>query len=189
MLLLLAHAALVATLSSPSHANTLDFSLTEPQIASVASTGASPQLQRFASPSEAAYAAARAYRFDALDSPAEVAAKIYMDEEPGKPPVFGFGPKILGTYDPFTSLQYVSYDVDEIDDRYVVVGMWHAHPRGDGWDTLYGHGAYVAASHLAIWTTVGSDLYVQFWDGERVAPLWSERAVPPLAPLCRSCVA
>lgn len=187
-MLFLAHAALVATLTAPSHANVLDFSLTAPQIASVATTGSAPQQHRYASPSEAAYAAARAYRFAATDSPAEIAAKIYMDEEPGEPPVFGYGPEIIGTYDPFTSLQYVTYNFDEIDDRYVVVGMWHAHPRGDGWDTLYGHEAYVSASHLAIWTTVGSDLYVQFWDGTRVAPLWSSRAVPPLAPLCRACI-
>lgn len=188
-MLFLAHAALVATLSSPSHANVLDFSLTAPQIATVASTGAAPQRQRYSTPSEAAYAAARAYRFEAKDSPAETAAKIFMDEEPGKPPVFGFGPEIIGTYDPFTSLQFVTYKMDEIDDRYVVVGMWHAHPKGDGWDTLYGHEEYVVSTHLAVWTTIGSDLYVQFWDGTRVAPQWSSRTVPPLAPLCRACIA
>jgi len=188
MYLLLAHAVLVATLAPPSHAVPLYFSLTGPQIASVASTGASPQLQRYSSPSQAAYAAARAYRFDATDAPAEVAAKIFMDDRPGKPPVFGYGPEIVGTYDPFTSMQYVPYNVDDIDDQYVVVGMWHAHPRGDGWDTLYGHEGYVSTTHLAIWTTIGSDLYVQFWDGARVAPQWSERVVPPLSPLCRACI-
>ncbi|MBV9270640.1 MAG: hypothetical protein JO165_06070 [Candidatus Eremiobacteraeota bacterium] len=187
MLLLFAHAVLVATLGSPSHTKPLDFSLTAPQIALVA-TGAAPISRRYASPSEAAYAAARAYRFEAKDAPAEIAAKIFMDETPGKTPLFGYGPEIIGTYDPFTSLQYVTYNLDEIDDRYMVVGMWHAHPRGDGWDTLFGHEAYVAQTHLAIWTTIGGDFYVQFWDGTRVAPQWNDRAVPPLAALCRACI-
>jgi len=186
MLLLSLVAVLVAAVSpAPAHGG-FDYSLTRAQMVAVSSLPRAPDAEgRFASPSQAAYAAARSYRLIGLDENVEVAAKIYLDPALG---TYGFGPLMRGSYDQLTGVKYVTYEPDEIDKRYGVIGLWHAHGRTENVESLFGHEDFVASTHLAVWTTVGRDLYVQYWDGRTVVPEWSQRSVPALPALCRQCL-
>lgn len=186
MLLFLLGSTLVAALSFTGARSGFDYSLTRPQMVAVTALPRAPDTEkRFASPSQAAYAAARSYRLIGLDESVEVAAKIYLDPAAG---TYGFGPLLRGSYDPFTEVKYVTYQPDDIDKQFAVIGLWHAHERTENVEGLFGHEEFVAATHLAVWTTVGRDLYVQYWDGQNVAPQWSQRSVPALPALCRQCL-
>lgn len=186
MLLFSLGSTLVAVLSIAAASSGFDYSLTRAQMVAVSSLPHAPDVQgRFASPSQAAYAAARAYRLIGLDESVEVAAKIYLDPVLG---TYGFGPLMRGSYDPFTEVKYVTYTLDDIDKHFGVIGLWHAHGRTEEVESLFGHEEFVAATHLAVWTTVGRDLYVQYWDGRAVAPQWSHLSVPALPALCRQCL-
>jgi hypothetical protein len=156
-----------------------DYALTEQQRAMVRSSFKS---ERFPTASEAAYAASLRYGRELLT--VEVGAKIYVDIVQGVP-VYSYGPPLTGQTDDDTDDEEIVYDPLAADGHFRAIGFWHEHPTVDDWFTLYGHYAQIAVTHQTIWTTIGRDFFVQFWDGSRPAPAWTA-AVPAIAPLAPS---
>ena len=137
----------------------------------------------FSTASEAAYAAALTYGKRILNQ--EIGAKIYVDNRRSGPQ-YSFGKLIGGEYDPETSEAEIEYAVDQTDGHYAVVGLWHEHPTDDTWMTLYGHDDDVRQTKHAVWTSIGTQLFVQFWNGRAVVPAWDPSSQIP--PLCTNCV-
>lgn len=179
MLVLLFTSALVTALAGSS-----TFTLTDSQRQQTYTQmhGTHPP-QWFASASEAAYAAALEYGQRLLYE--EIGAKIYVDYVRSEPR-YSFGAVIHGQDDPATGDAEIVYSMDETDGHDAVAGLWHEHPSGQTWTTLFGHDDDVATTKQAVWTTIGTNLFVQFWDGRQVVPAWNdEQAIPSL---CSGCV-
>ncbi len=155
-----------------------DYVLTPQQEAMVRASFTS---ERFPTVSEAAYAASLRYAQALLT--VEIGAKIYVDFVQGQP-VYSYGPPLLGQYDYDSGEEEIVYDPFDPDGHFRVVGFWHEHPTVDDWFTLYGHYAQIDATHQTIWTTIGHDLFVQFWDGSEAMPQWSA-SVPAIQPIAR----
>lgn len=122
----------------------------------------------FETASEAAYAAALTYGRKLLMG-YEIGAKIYVDMNQGKP-AYSFGPVIAGSVDPVTSDEEVTYNTTQADGHFAVVGLWHEHPTDTPVDSLESHYAEIALTKQTVWTTIGSRLYVQYWDGSEARP-------------------
>jgi hypothetical protein len=137
----------------------------------------------FDTPSQAAYAASLRYA-TAIPS-GEAGAKIYMDTD-GARIAYSYGPRLSSDVDQQTAADEIVYDDRATDGHSAVVGVWHEHAVGSTWLDLYGHYDAIAATHQSIWTTIGQDFYVQFWDGSAVEPAWQSSA-PAIAPLCQGC--
>jgi hypothetical protein len=175
--MLCAVAAIVSLFTIPPR-RAADYALTPPQEAMVRESFRS---QRFPTPSEAAYAASLRYGSAVLT--VEVGAKIYVDWVQGAL-VYSYGPSILGQDDYDSGDDEILYDPRATDTHFGVVGFWHEHPTSDGWLSLYGHYAQIEITHQAVWTTIGRDFFVQFWDGTRAMPQWTS-AVPAISPIAR----
>lgn len=137
----------------------------------------------YPTPSQAAYAASLRYA-TALPT-GEVGAKIYMDSD-GANIYYSFGDLISSDVDPESASDQIVYDDRATDGHLGVVGMWHEHAVRSTWLDLYGHNDTISETHQSIWTTIGQDFYVQFWDGSGVEPAWGSDA-PAIAPLCQRC--
>ncbi|HZZ65819.1 MAG TPA: hypothetical protein VFE17_09995 [Candidatus Baltobacteraceae bacterium] len=92
----------------------------------------------------------------------EVGVKIYVDVRDGVPE-YSFGKLIPEQLDPETSEEEITYDSSVTDGHLAVVGVWHRHPVGAGVASLWGHGEMISGTRQTVWTSVGRDLYVQFW--------------------------
>ena len=137
----------------------------------------------FDTPSEAAYAASLRY---AQAMPfGEIGSKIYLDVV-GNRAYYSYGSQLISQTDPSDGADEIVYDSAAADGHTAVVGMWHEHPLSDTWSSLYGHNAEITQTHQTIWTTIGLDFYVQYWDGTGVAPRWSN-SIPAIDPICRDC--
>jgi|GEM_PF-6593059 len=139
--------------------------------------------ERFSTPSEAAFAASLKYGNLATE---EVGAKIYVDVD-AMGPYYSFGPRIFSDVDPVDTSPEIVYDDSATDGHAGVVGLWHKHALGSTWADLYGHYDAIRETHQTIWTTIGHGLYVQFFDGAMVQPVWTA-SVPAIRPLCTACV-
>lgn len=137
----------------------------------------------YGTPSEAAYAAS--LRYAAAMPQGEVGVKIYVDERNGQV-VYSFGTPIYSDVDQETATAEITYDARMADGHGAVVGLWHQHSVSSTWEDLFGHYETIASTHQTIWTTVGLDFYVQYWNGSAVLPHWSSNA-PAIAPLCQNC--
>jgi hypothetical protein len=155
-----------------------DYVLTQQQAAMVRASFTS---QRFPTASEAAYAASLNYGRPLLS--VEVGAKIYVDLVQGAPE-YSYGPAIFGQNDSESGDEEILYDPRANDGHFLLVGFWHEHPSGDDWFTLYGHYAQIDATHQTVWTTIGRDLFVQFWNGTQAMPEWT-KGVPAIQPIAR----
>jgi hypothetical protein len=153
-----------------------DYALTPKDEARVRESFAS---QRFSTPSQAAYAASLRYEGVALT--AEVGAKIYVDIVQDSP-VYSYGAPIYGEADDENAEEIIEYDPRSSDGHFFLIGIWHEHPASDSWFSLYGHYAQVSSTHQAVWTTIGHELFVQYWDGTRPMPQWTS-AVPAIPPI------
>lgn len=142
---------------------------------------ASFKSQRFPTASEAAYAASLNYGRALLT--VEVGAKIYVDIVQGTP-VYSYGPQLLGVDDYDSDENEIVYDPLAADGHFRAIGFWHQHPTEDSWLSLYGHYAQIDVTHQAIWTTIGHNFFVQFWDGSRTLPEWTS-SVPAIRPIGR----
>jgi hypothetical protein len=142
---------------------------------------ASYKSQRFPTASEAAYAASLNYGRALLT--AEVGAKIYVDIVQGTP-VYSYGPAMSGQDDYESGENEIVYDPLQTDGHFRLIGFWHEHPAADGWLSLYGHYAQIQMTHQTIWTTIGRELFVQFWDGLHAMPQWTA-SVPAISPIAR----
>lgn len=138
----------------------------------------------FDTASEAAYAAAVAYRME-MSPDVEIGAKIYVDLI-GSQPRFTYGSLIDGNIDRETGDSEIAFNPDEADGHFAIVGLWHRHPAGSDESTLLAHAPEVEETHLAIWTSLNRKFYVQYWDGERVVPAM-ETAGEGVPPLCTHC--
>lgn len=141
--------------------------------------------QYFDTPTEAAYAAARTYGTSA-EPDFEVGAIIYLDVRNGIAR-YSFGKMLSGQLDGVTADSEIVYNPSDKGGHLGVVGLWHKHPMGSSWDSLLGHYDEIAQTHQTIWTTIGRDLFVQYWDGSEVKPAWA-RAMPAIPPVCVACV-
>lgn len=145
-------------------------------------TNAQPHV--FATATEAAYAAAVQYGRALIDE--EIGAKIYVDYSPSGP-VYSFGAVMLGQIDPDSGEPEITYPLDQTDGHSAIVGLWHEHRTGDTWRTLLGHEDAVRETGQAVWTSVGTTFFVQYWNGISVMPLW-DPAAASLPALCTRCV-
>lgn len=152
----------LALLFVPAHTDA-GYALSANQRTMVAFAVESSQDRRFETPSEAAYAAALTYGRKLLMG-YEIGAKIYVDMDQGMP-VYSFGAVITGSVDAVTSDEEVTYNTTQTDGHLAVVGLWHQHPTDTPVDSLVSHYAEIASTKQTIWTTIGSRLYVQYWDG------------------------
>ncbi len=160
------------------------FNLTEPQREATEVEMRSPAPPRhFSTASEAAYAAALTYGKTILFF--EVGAKVYVDNV-ASGPRYSFGPELYGQIDPATDAPEITYPTDQTDGHTAIVGLWHEHPTGDSSDTLFGHDADVRNNKQAVWTSVGMQFFVQYWDGTNVVPQWTAETEIPA--LCSACV-
>ncbi len=155
-----------------------EWQLQETRIAVVAHSA-----KRFQTPSEAAYAASFKYR-TALPN-GEIGAKIYLDVDLSGQ-YYTYGPRMYSEVDPVSVADEIVYDDSKTDGHSRVVGLWHEHALGSTWLDLYGHYDAVRETHQTVWTTLGHDLFVQYFDGTTVQPVWSN-AVPAIEPLCTAC--
>jgi hypothetical protein len=96
----------------------------------------------------------------------EVGAKIYVDVRDGVPE-YSFGKLIPEQLDPDTSEEEITYDSSVTDGHLAVVGIWHRHPTGAGVASLSGHGEMISGTRQTVWTSVGRNLYVQFWQNDQ----------------------
>ena len=174
------HAVALATASlmaiPPRRAS--DYVLTQRDVAMVRAAFKS---QRFPTASEAAYAASLNYGRAVLTT--EVGAKIYVDLVQNAL-VYSYGSPVYGQTDEETGDQEIVYDPMATDGHLLAVGFWHQHPSNEGFLTLYGHYAEVQMTHQTVWTTIGRNLFAQFWDGSRPMPDWTS-AVPAIEPIAR----
>jgi hypothetical protein len=138
----------------------------------------------YGTPSEAAYAASLRYGSAMPDG--EIGVKIYMDERNGQI-VYSFGKPMYSDMDQQTAEDAISYDDTVTDGHERVVGMWHQHAVESTWQDLFGHYQTVEETHQSIWTTIGRDFYVQYWNGRSVDPAWTS-AAPAILPICQNCV-
>jgi hypothetical protein len=175
-------ALIVATIFASRNA-TVEFSLPEVQQHSILRE-ARVAPGSFDTASEAAYAAAIAYRME-LSPDVEIGAKIYVDLVSGQAR-YTYGRVIDGTVDNTTGDAEISFNPTESDDHFALVGVWHRHPAGSDESTLLAHNDQVEETHLAIWTSINRKFYVQYWDGSRVIPRM-ETASTSVAPLCTHC--
>jgi hypothetical protein len=176
-------ALLVLGLMSPLHSRP-DYALSPVQRASIRTIESCPIRSNYATPSEAAYAASLAYARIPLQHE-EIGAKIFADFD-GRRLRYAYGPVLSSVTEASSGDEALRYATADSDGHLAVVGLWHEHPQGASWDTLAGHVSEIERTHQSIWTTVGSDFYVQFWDGESVAPAWTQ-VVPAIDPLCKDC--
>jgi len=138
---------------------------------------------RFDTPSEAAYAASLKYRV-ALAS-GEIGAKIYMDvDRLGQ--YYTYGHPMYSEVDPVLVSDQIVYDASQTDGHSCVVGLWHEHALGSTWPDLYGHYDAIRETHQTVWTTLGRDFFVQYFDGTTVQPIWTS-SVPAIEPVCTEC--
>jgi hypothetical protein len=158
------------------------YSITPAQMQQTQAAVTSNAAPRFSTPSEAAYAAS--LRYSTL-STEEVGAKIYVDAD-GAGQYYSFGPRLYGETDPVETVDEIVYDDSVTDGHTAVVGLWHKHAMGSTWVDLYGHYDVIRQTHQTIWTTIGRDFFVQYFDGTTVEPAWTA-AVPAIRPLCKSC--
>lgn len=135
--------------------------------------------ERFPTASEAAYAAS--LRYGRPLQTVEVGAKIYVDLVQGAY-VYSYGPPIYGEAEDESNDEVIEYDPRAFDGHFFLVGFWHEHPSADSWLSLYGHYSQIALTHQAVWTSIGRELFVQYWDGTQVMPRWTS-AVPAIAPI------
>lgn len=172
------HAVALATASLVSipPRRAADYIMTQREVAMVRAAFRS---QRFPTASEAAYAASLNYARPLVT--VEVGAKIYVDVVQGAP-VYSYGPPIYGQFDEQTGEQEIVYDALAADDHFRAVGFWHQHPANEGFLTLYGHYAEIGSTHTTVWTTIGRNLFAQFWDGSRPMPEWTT-SVPAIQPI------
>ena len=140
----------------------------------------------FATPSEAAYAAS--LRYHNVAALVEFGAKIYQDIDGVGRITYSYGSLIYGDKDSQTGDPEISYDPDATDGPFVPVGLWHMHPYGTTRDALFGHQDEIEQTHQAVWTTIGTDFYVQYWNGSKVMPEWGTDgyAIPPICHKCSS---
>lgn len=138
----------------------------------------------FETASEAAYAAALAYGTVPLFE--EIGAKIYVDYLPIGIR-YSYGILLHGQSDPDTGDDEIAYPLNQDDGHGAVIGLWHEHPTGQDWPTLYGHDDDIRQTKQAVWTSLRSKLFVQYWDGREVVPDWQSYA--EITPLCTGCVA
>ena len=164
MLALSLAAAVLALVFVPARTDA-GYALSPNQRTMVAFAVESSHVRRFETPSEAAYAAALTYGRKLLMG-YEIGAKIYVDMDQGIP-VYSFGPQIAGSVDLVTSDEEVTYNTTQTDGHLAVVGLWHEHPSDTPVDSLQSHYAEIASTKQTIWTTIGSRLYVQYWDGSQ----------------------
>jgi len=162
------------------------YALTENQQTVVSFAAHSSQPVHFDTASEAAYAAALTYSRRLLPGD-EVGAKIYVDF-PFTKPQYTFGPLIVGQNDPQTSDEEITYNTQQADGHFAVVGLWHEHPASEPLDSMYQHYDEIARTKQTIWTSIGKDLYVQYWNGSSLAPQWRSNAAQMPAAVCRACM-
>lgn len=91
--------------------------------------------QWFSTASEAAYAAALDYGQNLLYE--EIGAKIYVDGV-GPDRRYSFGSVIHGEDDPQTGDAEIVYSMIQTDGHSAIAGLWHEHPTGQNWTTLFG---------------------------------------------------
>lgn len=139
----------------------------------------------FHTASDAAFAAAERYnRVLLLD---EIGAKIYEDFAADGTPVYSYGALLEGTKDALTDDQEIVYSTAEADGHSQVVGLWHEHPRSDSVETLAGHDEEIRRTRQAVWTTIGTALYLQYWkSGDVIPETVSDDS--PFPALCYACV-
>jgi hypothetical protein len=159
-----------------------NYSMTPSQLQQTRATLVSNVAGRYATPTEAAYAASLRYSTLSFE---EVGAKIYVDGE-GSGQYYSFGRPIYGETDPQETVDEIVYDDSVTDGHAAVVGLWHKHALGSTWVDLYGHYDVIRQTHQTIWTTIGRDFFVQYFDGSTVLPVWSA-SVPAIRPLCKAC--
>lgn len=161
-----------------------NFQLTAAQQQQVYAEMRSTQPPRtFTTASEAAYAAALKYGRGLLFE--EIGAKIYVDSLP-EGLRYSYGELISGQFDPDTGDEEIVYRLNQADGHEAVIGLWHEHRTGQDWPTLYGHDDDIQATKQAVWTSIHKDLFVQYWDGREVVPVWRVNAAP--SPLCNGCL-
>jgi hypothetical protein len=159
-----------------------DYSLTTQQQLAARGRAAASSTPFFPTPTEAAFAASLRYARAMPDG--EIGVKIYMDVANGSRR-YTYGSLVFSQVNSDGEDEII-YDDTQTDGHFAVVGLWHEHPMPSSWPELYGHQSTIAQTHQAIWTTVGLDFYVQYWDGSMVMPQWLETA-PAIQPLCRDC--
>ncbi|HZZ64777.1 MAG TPA: hypothetical protein VFE17_04705 [Candidatus Baltobacteraceae bacterium] len=162
MLALSLAGTVLALVFVPAHTDA-GYALSANQRTLVAFDVESSHTRSFETPSEAAYAAALTYGRKLLMG-YEIGAKIYVDMNQGAP-VYSFGACIAGSVDPVTSDEEVTYNTTQTDGHLAVVGLWHEHPSDTPVDSLQSHYAEIASTKQTVWTSIGSRLYVQYWDG------------------------
>ncbi|MGZ3562305.1 MAG: hypothetical protein ACXVAS_10715 [Vulcanimicrobiaceae bacterium] len=140
----------------------------------------------FATPSEAAYAAS--LRYHSVAALVEFGTKIYQDISGTGRITYSYGSLIYGQKDSQTGDPDITYDPNATDGHFVPVGLWHMHPFGTSRDALWGHYDEIEQTHQAVWTTIGTDFYVQYWNGTKVVPEWGTDgyAIPALCHKCSS---
>lgn len=178
---LTAVAAVVFTFAIPK--TSAAFLISLPQLRQAQVLAKAGAVNGFDTPSQAAYAAS--LRYATAIPTGEVGAKIYVDSD-GSRLYYSFGPRLDSDVDQETAGDQIVYDDRDADGHLGVVGLWHEHAIESTWPDLYGHYGTVAQTHQSIWTTLGRDFYVQFWDGTAVEPAWQSVA-PAIAPLCYNC--
>lgn len=162
MLVLALFTALLGLIFLPARTDA-GYVLSQNQQTIVAFAAHRAQPQAFETASEAAYAAALKYYRPVLPG-GEIGAKIYVDLVGGFPR-YTFGLLIPGMIDPVTSEPEVTYSTRQSDGHLAVVGLWHEHPTGTLLDSLVSHFDEIQATKQVIWTSIGTGLFVQYWDG------------------------
>jgi hypothetical protein len=160
------------------------YSATPQQVRQWSRASSSKAGDRFSTPTEAAYAASLKYKV--VLSSGEIGAKIYADFDGGRE-YYTYGPPLYSEVDPQDTSDEIVYDYTVTDGHTHVVGLWHEHAVGSTWYDLYGHYETIRQTHQAIWTTLGHDFFVQYFDGTTVQPQWTA-AVPAIQPICSVCV-
>lgn len=149
-------------------------------------------LSQFYTPDDGAYAAAYKYQstlnsIDHEDASSEMGVPEIGVGIYGSTGHIYLGSLQFGYYDSATHTPTIDIDTSPAD----YDGMWHGHPVGGDELELFGHIKNLTndPSLKAIYTTVGHDLFKQWYDNQSgtVLPGWGN-TMPPIPPLCNNCL-